>query len=89
MVHRNIEELLASTKRIQATLTNGHAPTNLSADVVWQQIDGRRWVLTIADFRPETVQEISSLEGVDNVEVIDVGLEELFKDFVKGQRSAP
>jgi ABC-2 type transport system ATP-binding protein len=88
LVHEKIDELLAHTKRIRATLTNGSLPQEKpEANIVWQQIEGRNWLVTVADFTPETVQRISSLEGVDNAEVIEIGLEDLFKDFVKGQRS--
>ena len=88
LIQSNIDELLANTKRIRATLTDGRPPQQLPGNVVWQQVEGRNWTVTIADFKPETVQEIGSLDGVDHVEAIDVGLEDLFKDFVKGQRSA-
>jgi ABC-2 type transport system ATP-binding protein len=89
LVHRNIDQLLAETKRIRATLANGNPPQQVPANIVWQQVDGRNWLVTVADSTPETLQQISSLDGVENVEVVDIGLEDLFKDFVKGQRSAP
>ena len=87
LVHSSVDELLARTKRLRATLTNGSPPETLPSGVIWQQVEGRNWSITIADFTPEVVQEIGSLDGVDHVEVIEVGLEDLFKDFVKGQRS--
>jgi ABC-2 type transport system ATP-binding protein len=87
LVQRNIEELLADTKRIRATLTSGNRPDKLPANIVWQQFEGRNWQLTIAGFKPQMVEEIGAVDGVEQVEVIDVGLEDLFKDFVKGQRS--
>lgn len=88
LVHEKIDELLAHTKRIRATLTNGSLPQEEpEANIVCQQVEGRNWLVTVADFTPETVQRISSLDGVDNAEVIEIGLEDLFKDFVKGQRS--
>ena len=87
LVHRNIDELLAGTRRVRATLTGGSPPETLPAGVIWQQVEGRNWSVTISDFTPDVVQEIGSLDGVDHVEVIEVGLEDLFKDFVKGQRS--
>ena len=87
LAHSNIDDLLASTKRVRATLTNGSPPENVPTGVVWQQVEGREWLLTVADFTPETVQKIGDLQGVENVDVIDIGLEDLFKDFVKGQRS--
>ncbi len=86
LVHRKIDELLASTKRIRATLTNGRTPQRLPAKTIWQQVSGREWSVTVADFTPEVVQQVKAEEGVDHVEVIDIGLEELFKDFIRGQR---
>jgi len=87
LVHRKIDELLASTKRIRATLTDGRPPETLPANTVWQQVRGREWSVTVADFVPEIVARIQAEEGVEHVEVIDLGLEELFKDFVRGQRA--
>ncbi len=88
LVHRNIEELLATSKRIRATLTNGSPPKQLPENIVWQRVQGREWVVTVSDFTPETVQRIRAQEGVDHVEVIDMGLEDLFKDFIRGRRAA-
>ncbi len=88
LVQSNIDELLAKTKRIRATLTGGTPPNNLPSGVIWQQIEGRNWLVTVADFKPDTLHEISAIDGVDHAELIDIGLEDLFKDFVKGQRSA-
>lgn len=87
LVQSKVDELLARTKRLRATLTNGSPPETLPAGVIWQQVEGRSWSITVADFTPEVVQEIGSLDGVDHVEVIEIGLEDLFKDFVRGQRS--
>ena len=47
----------------------------------------RQWLVTIRDFAPERLAELRSLEGVEHVEVLNLGLEELFNDIVKGQRS--
>ena len=87
LVQRNIDELLASTKRIRATLTGSSPPDKLPVDIIWQNVEGRNWLVTVADFKPEIVQEIGALDGVEHTEIIDIGLEDLFKDFVKGQRS--
>ena len=87
LVHRNIEELLATSKRIRATLTVGHPPDRLPANIIWQRVQGREWLVTVGDFTPETVQQIRDQEGVEHVEVIDLGLEDLFKDFIKGRRA--
>ena len=88
LVHRNIEELLSTTKRIRATLRNGSRPERLPAGTIWQRVQGREWLVTVGDFTAEKVQQIRAGNAVDHVEVIDLGLEDLFKDFIKGQRAA-
>ncbi len=87
LVHRNIEELLATTKRIQATLTGENPPDRLPENVIWQRVQGREWLVTIGDFTAEKVQQIRAQEGVDHVEVLDLGLEDLFKDFIRGRKA--
>lgn len=86
IVHRSVEALLGNTKRIKATLSNGHLPDVTPANIIWQRVQGREWLLTVDDFTPETVQQLREQPGVEHVEVTDLGLEELFKDFVKGRK---
>ena len=88
LVHRRVDELLATTKRIRATLTNDKRPDTLPAGTVWQRVNGREWLLTVDGFSPEKVDQVRTQEGVEHVEVMDLGLEDLFKDFVKGQRAS-
>jgi len=87
LVHRNIEELLATTKRIRATLTDGRLPDRLPDNMIWQRVEGREWLVTVGDFTEETVRQLRAEEGVEHVEVIDLWLEDLFKDFIRGQRA--
>ena len=87
LVHRKIDELLGSTKRIRATLSGDSPPEQLPDNTIWQQVRGREWSLTVADFTPQAVQQVEAADGVENVEVVDIGLEELFKDFIRGQRA--
>lgn len=87
LLQRNVEELLSSTRRIRATLTQESVPQQIPANVVWQHVEGRNWMVTVADFTPETLQQIEALPGVEHAEAIQIGLEDLFKDLVKGQRS--
>ena len=88
LVHRNIDELLTTTKRIRATLPDGSRPQRAPAGTIWQRVEGREWLVTIGDFSAEKVEQFRAQNAVDHVEVIDLGLEDLFKDFVKGQRDA-
>ncbi|MGY8767697.1 MAG: AAA family ATPase [Pirellulales bacterium] len=86
LVNSKVDELLATTKRIRATLANGQPPKQVPESTVWQEVQGREWMLTVSDFTEETMQQINSEEGIDHVEVIDLGLEDLFKDYVRGRK---
>ena len=85
-MNSKVDELLATTKRIRATLANGQPPKQVPESTVWQEVQGREWMLTVSDFTEETMQQINSEEGIDHVEVIDLGLEDLFKDYVRGRK---
>jgi ABC-2 type transport system ATP-binding protein len=86
LVHANLDELLTTTKRISATLRDGSKPGPAPDGVIWQCVEGREWLLTVRNFTPEKVEQVRTLDGVENVRVLDLGLEDLFKDFIKGQR---
>ncbi len=55
---------------------------------IWQQVRGREWSVTVADFTPEVVGQIEAQGGVEGIEVVNIGLEELFKDFIRGRKAA-
>ena len=88
VVQGDIDTMLATTKRIRATLRDGGRPTQTPDGTIWQQTEGREWTVTVRDFSPEKVQQVRAIEGVENVGVTDLDLEELFKDFIRGQRVA-
>jgi ABC-type multidrug transport system ATPase subunit len=88
LVHRAIDELLASTKRIRATLMDGQHPSAVPDDTIWQRVNGREWLVTVDKFSTEKVERLRAQNPVEHVEVFDLGLEDLFKDFVRGQRAA-
>jgi ABC-2 type transport system ATP-binding protein len=85
----NLDALLTSTKRICATLRDGCRPKEAPEGTIWQRVQGREWTVTVRGFSPEIVQKVQAIDGVEHVRVVDLGLEELFKDFIRGQRVAP
>ena len=87
LMHGRLDEILSTTKRIRATLVDGRRPTSLPAGTIHDRVQGRDWLLTVSDFRAEKLEHVRALEGVAHVEVVDLGLEDLFKDVVKGQRA--
>jgi ABC-2 type transport system ATP-binding protein len=88
LVDGSVDELLATTKRVSVTLRDGSRPEKPPEGTVWQRIQGREWLATIRDFSPEKERQVRGLEYAERVEVHDLDLEELFKDYVKGQRGA-
>jgi len=87
LVHGRINELLTTTKRLRATLRNNHRPANPPAGTIYEYVQGHEWFLTVSAFSPEQVQQVRGMNGVKHVDVIDLELEDLFKDIVKGQRA--
>ena len=88
LIHSPIDELLSKTKRIRATLTNGTVPDKLPEGVIWRSVQGREMLITLSEFTPEALSLVESQPGVAHVEVLDLGLEELFKDLVRGRKAA-
>ena len=88
LVHANLDELLATTKRISATLRDGFRPEAGPAGTIWHRIEGREWIATVRDYSPDKLNEVRALAGVERAEAHDLDLEELFKDFIKGQRGS-
>ena len=87
LMHGRLDEVLSTTKRIRATLVDGRRPASLPAGTIHDRVQGREWLLTVSDFRGEKLEHVRGLEGVAHVEVVDIGLEDLFKDIVKAQRT--
>ncbi len=86
LVHRGVDELLASTKRIRAVLRDGCLPRWEPDGTVWQRVQRREWLLTVRDFSSETIAHLRAENPLEQVEVLDLSLEELFKDYVRGRR---
>lgn len=83
-----VDDLLRDTKRIRAVLTDGSAPSHPPEGTIWQRTEKREWLVTVKDFTENTVEQIRSRNGVENVEVIDLSLEDIFKDYIRGRRAS-
>ena len=88
LTHCPTEELLTGTKRIRAVLTDGCTPGDPPEGTIWQRVQRREWLLTVRGFTPDTLDSLRHNYPVDTVEVIDLGIEDIFKDFVKGRRAS-
>ncbi len=88
MIHCGVDELLRRTKRIRAVLTDGGAPAHPPEGTVWQRVQDREWLITVGDFSEETVTALRAQNPLSQVEVIDLGLEDIFKDYLRGWRTS-
>lgn len=79
------EELVSTTKRIRAVLEEGGTPGEPPPGTVYQRVIGREWTVTVRGFTRETVERLRAAAKVGSVDVMDLSLDEVFKDFVRGQ----
>lgn len=84
LVDCNVDELLRSTKRIDAVLRDGCVPSRPPNGTIWQTVRQREWSLTMNGFTPETIQRINSENPVEAIAVRDLNLEEVLKYYLKG-----
>jgi ABC-2 type transport system ATP-binding protein len=80
------EELLKTTKRIRAVLRDGCTPDRPPEGTIWQRFERREWLLTVRGFSPATVEYLRGTYPIENVEVQDLALEDVFKDYIRGQK---
>jgi len=85
--HCRTEDLLSATKRIRAVLSDGCVPGPPPVGTIWQRVQNREWLMTVRGFSPSTVEYLRTKYSLDNVEVIDLGLEDVFKDLIKGRKA--
>ncbi len=88
LVNCPTDELLTGTKRVRIVLQDGCSPGETPPGTIWQRREHREWLLTVHGFTPDTLEFVRSRYAVQHVEVIDLGLEDVFKDFVKGRRAS-
>jgi ABC-2 type transport system ATP-binding protein len=81
-----VKDLLSTTRRVSAVLKDGSTPTTVPDGTIWQQIDGREWLLTVTNFTAETIARLQAANSVENIQVDEIDLTQFFKDYVKGRR---
>ena len=81
-----VKDLLSKTRRIRAVLKDGSMPKGIPDGTIWQQVDGREWMLTVSNFNSETISRLQAENSLENVHVDETSLTQFFKDYVKGRR---
>jgi ABC-2 type transport system ATP-binding protein len=86
LLHSPVDELLDRTKRIRAVLEDDSSPRQTPPGLVFQQIHGREWTMTVENFEPGQIEFVRSHNRVSHLDVQDLSLDDVFKDFVRGQK---
>ncbi len=86
LLHGDIEDLLGRTKRVRAVREDETEDLLPPPGTVFQQVNGREWVMTLENFDRAHVEFVRAKNRVSHVDVQDLSLDELFKDFVRGRR---
>jgi ABC-2 type transport system ATP-binding protein len=81
-------ELVRKTKRIEVTFKEDAPVPAPPQGTVWQKIEGNSWSLTVHGFSQDTMEELCARNSIIQHQVADMDLEEIFKDFIKGQSQA-
>lgn len=84
IVQRSVEELLVTTRRVRVVLQDGSLPRYRPDGIVWERLDRREWLLTVSEFSDEKLDNLRQRNPVTAIETTGLGLEELYKDFVRG-----
>jgi len=87
LMEARTDAVLTQTKRIRAILEDGQVPSAPPDGTIWQRCDRREWQLTVRNFSRATVESLRARNLITNVEVFDLSLEEIFKDYVRGAQA--
>ncbi len=87
LMEARTDAVLGQTKRIRAILEDGCTPHAPPDGTIWQRCDLREWQMTVKDFSPDMVECLRARNSLNNVEVFDLSLEEIFKDYVRGAQT--
>jgi hypothetical protein len=83
LVHTTLDDL-RSARRVRAVLDDGRLPSQPPAEAIWQCVNRREWQVTLYPFSQDAVERLREANPVSAVEVSDLSLDDIFKDFVRG-----
>ncbi len=84
LAHAPTDELVAGTKRLRAVLAPGTGTPPAPAGAVHSRLEGREWTVTVRGFARDSVERLRASAGVERVDVLDLDLDEIFRDLVRG-----
>ncbi len=81
-----VDDLRSSIKRLQIVLPDGKLPVHIPEQVLFQRLSRRDWTVTVNPFTEELFEELIVRNHATGGNVIDLGLEEIFKDVIRGTK---
>jgi len=87
LFHKPVDELLSQTKRVRIVLNDSIGPGPVPPGVMWQQVTGREWLITLGDFSQSQIEFLKAKNQITNLDVMDMSLEDVFKDCLRGMRA--
>ena len=82
--HQPVDELLRTTKRIRAVMDESAPVPVPPPGTIRQSRVGREWTITVKSFSPDQVEFVRSKNLVTSVDVVDLSLDDVFRDYVRG-----
>jgi ABC-2 type transport system ATP-binding protein len=87
VIRGSVDELRTRIKRVRVVLRDGHLPRHVPSQVCYQKLSRRDWLVTVSSFSEQLLEELRSENEAVSCDVIDLNLEEIFKDVVRGSVS--
>ena len=84
----SVDAIREQVKRIRMVLPDGKLPVNVPLEVIHQRLNRREWTVTVNPFSRELVTRIQAENSSEDTSVIDLSLEEIFKDLVRGRKNS-
>jgi ABC-2 type transport system ATP-binding protein len=82
-IRGSVDELRNRIKRIRMVLPDGKLPVHVPPSVYNQRLVRRDWIVTAHSFSEALVDELQTENNALHCEVMDLNLEEIFKDVVR------
>ena len=83
-----INRLHDRIKLMRAVIDDGSLPSWMPEQAVCSRLDRREWSLTLYPFEAELAEAIAERNRVVSFELIDMSLEDAFKQIIRGRREA-
>jgi ABC-2 type transport system ATP-binding protein len=82
-----VDELRARIKRVRIVLQDGKLPLSVPTEAVFQRLSRREWTVTVDPFSDRLFDQLRSENDAVSADIIELNLEEIFKDVVRGHKS--